>query len=450
MYFPTYESLLGHLDKLGIFTMNPSLAAISTVLEALGQARPSFRVVQVIGTNGKGSTSAILESLARAHGLRTGLFTSPHFLSPRERIRINGAVVSEAGMLAAANLVMQNGGGVLSYFELLTASAMEVFSREGIDLAIIEAGLGGMWDSTTAIAADAVVFTPIDVDHQNVLGNGLEEIAKDKAGAIRSSAPVVTATQLAVTFEAIAAATDALSAPLFPVTHSNTVLPEIAHSRLGVFAEGTMHSDNARLALFAWRTLAPQLFPGAESEPDRERAGLANAWIPGRLQRLAPILPETANTGALCTPGGPWPAVLLDGAHNPHGMRNLGKTLAALNIAPGAVIFTCLKDKDFDALVPNLRVLATGPIIVPPLEGNLRALAPEVLVRAIGPQARAAASFAEGLADAATHMADRGIAFSEKTPLLLCGSLYLLAEFYSLRPECLGLESLIDNPHNLA
>ena len=443
MYFSAYERLAAYLDRLGIFTMNPSLAAISTVLETLGLARPGFRVVQVIGTNGKGSTSAFFGSLARAHGLNTGLFTSPHFLSPRERVRVNGAVVSEADLLEAVNQVMQVGGDALSYFELLTASAMVVFRKKEVDVVILEAGLGGTWDSTTAIAADAVIFTPIDLDHQSVLGDTLAEIARDKAGAIRSSAPVVVAHQPVDAFEAIIAAADALNAPFFSASHSPLTLPEIPAPRLGSLAKGTMHNENARFALFAWRTVAPHLLPGRASEPAKEVVGLARAWIPGRVQRVAPVLGKGADNGpvegqGLCTENGVWPCMLLDGAHNPHGMSCLGRTLAAMNTAPGAVIFTCLKDKDIDTLIPHLRVLATGPVFVPPLLGNLRALAPEGLAQRIGPQAVATASFEEALVAATVHMLDRGIAFSERNPLLICGSLYLLAEVYRLRPDCLG------------
>ncbi|MDR1359397.1 MAG: bifunctional folylpolyglutamate synthase/dihydrofolate synthase, partial [Deltaproteobacteria bacterium] len=184
--FPALEEYLG---GLGLFRMTPGLARISAVLGRLGLIRPPYAVIQVVGTNGKGSASSMLASLARVHGLRAGLHTSPHFLSVRERIRINGAPAQEELWLHLAKRLMRSGGKELSYFEAVTALAAMAFAETGVQLAVMETGLGGSFDATTALAADLVLLTPFALDHQAVLGPTLKDIARDKAGAIRPRAP---------------------------------------------------------------------------------------------------------------------------------------------------------------------------------------------------------------------------------------------------------------------
>ena len=163
--------------------MRPGLDRMRAALDRLALRRPPCCVVQIVGTNGKGSTSTMLAALAQAHGLRVGLHTSPHFLSPRERVRLDGAMLPEERWLELANILMQRGGDDLSYFEFVTCLAVMAFAEA--DIAVMETGLGGSYDATTALEADLVVFTPIDLDHQSVLGPFLKDIAADKAGATR-------------------------------------------------------------------------------------------------------------------------------------------------------------------------------------------------------------------------------------------------------------------------
>ncbi|MDL2209930.1 bifunctional folylpolyglutamate synthase/ dihydrofolate synthase [Desulfovibrio sp. OttesenSCG-928-O18] len=422
-FFTSFAELAAHLDRLGLFRMRPELGKLRAVLQALAPTiaaagRPKA-VIQVAGTNGKGSTATFLASMAMAHNLRTGLFTSPHFVSFRERIRLNGAPVAENALLGPANEIMAHGGESLTYFEFVTALAARLFTAETVDIAIMETGLGGTWDAVTALPVDALAYAPIGLDHCHILGDTVAAIASDKAGAMRPGKPVFSAPQPPEAQRVLEDAARASGCPFFLAPPVDDATP------LGL--AGSHQRVNAGLALAAWRHLARDA--GWRTHADKERAGLASAFIPGRMQYVPPS-PEHGH-----------PAFLLDGAHNGHGMAALGKALAEKGIAPAAVVFSCLEDKVPAEMAAHLRVLATGPVFVPPIANNPRALPPEDLVRAIGLAAAPARDMAEALALAARHVTERlpqeAAANPERHPVLVCGSLYMLGDFFALRPDCL-------------
>ena len=434
--------------------MKPGLERIHLMIAALGLENPAFVVVQVAGTNGKGSTSAMLERLAREHGLATGLHISPHFLSVRERVLINGAPLPETAWVALGNTLMRHGGEELSYFEFVTCLAMLAFAEAKAELAVMETGLGGTFDATSALHADLVVFTPIAFDHQAVLGNTLEAIAADKAGAIRPGKPAVSARQRPEAWKELVRVAEERNAVLMEVPAALPMPRTEEDPEERPHPAGPHQQDNARLALFAWRTLSGGGLPAPDNGPrcvftPKTRvplnilpATLVDARLPGRMQR-SPALPYASGEYSPCALG--WPPLLLDGAHNSHGLAALGLSLARGGVAPLAVVFSCLEDKDLDAMLPQLRALATGMIVTPPIADNPRAMPAEELASRIGLNAVPAAGLREAVAIAAAHMAERmpevfdpGHAQAERHPLLICGSLYLLGEFYALRPDLLG------------
>ena len=465
-FFPDFDAFQQHLDARGMFRINPGLERISGVLARLGLTRPPFVVVQVAGTNGKGSTSAMLEALARAHGLSTGLYTSPHLVSVCERIRLNGVMASEADLLRNLEPIMAVGGSELTYFELLTALAVLVFAEAHVDLAVLETGLGGTWDAVTAVAADATLFTPIDLDHAHILGPTLAHIAKDKAGAMHPGVPALCAPQQPEAMRELEQAAQAKGVAL-RVTADEPWPQGFTPDDLGLL--GPHQHDNARLALAAWHLLCGRAGSDADSgkapasgaditptpprpkskltenfpNSDLEVEALRSVRIPGRLQRTisCPAAQLPAET-FLPHPLGR-PPLILDGAHNPHGMAALGRALALLGVAPAAVIFTCMADKDVEGLVAHLRIAAVGgPIFVPQLADNDRAVPAEELAARIGVNAEAVASVPEALRRAAEVMAERlPEAFEDpatRHPVLVCGSLYLLGEVFALWPELLA------------
>ncbi|MDD4701448.1 MAG: cyanophycin synthetase [Desulfovibrio sp.] len=432
-HFNDFTQIERHLDSLGLFHMDMGLHRMRCALSALGLARPPFVTVQILGTNGKGSTAAFLSSLCAAHGLRTGLYTSPHFVSPTERIRVDGQPWPQELWAPQASKVM-NAAPDLTYFEFLTVLGLLAFAQEQVDVAILEAGLGGSHDATTAVSADVLCFAPIAMDHKDVLGPTLAAIAADKAGAIRSAAPVCSARQFPQAARALEAAAQAQKAALIWADAANASL------ELGLL--GPHQKNNAGLALACWQQLALML----DKNPydlQLQRQGLAQAFIPGRMQ----YVPATDSL----------PPLLLDGAHNPHGMAALTKALQQAGHQPAAAVFSCLGDKDWQTAAGMLKKqLGAVPIFVPTLH-NPRAARAEDIVRffnatspatvqavpepqnAPAPDPQAAQStLPPSLAQALAQATAIARSNAKGQPVLITGSLYLLAEFFSLYPACLS------------
>lgn len=407
--FTTYQDVLRHLDALGLFHMDLTLERMYRALRVLDLERPPFRVVQIAGTNGKGSTATFLEMLARTHGLRTGLSTSPHFVCPGERIRINGIPLPPKDWPGLATEVYRAAPD-LTYFEFLTVLAVLAFARAHVDLGILEAGLGGRWDASTAVTADVVCFTPIGMDHEQILGTSLQQIATDKACALRPGMLAITAAQPSKALCCLEARAKDCGVTLHQAADLATLPPDV---RLGL--RGPHQRHNALTALAAWTLLHHQ--PDAAAV----RRALASAFLPGRLQHI----PADAHM----------PELFLDGAHNPHGLRALRSALADLDIRPRATIFSCMKDKNISEMLPVLReICADAPIFIPKIRNNPRAADPADLVAQLHmpPDSRTVlpAATLEDALDAARAAAPRG-------PLLICGSLYLLSEFFAVHPQYL-------------
>lgn len=401
-YIKDYSQLAEYMDRLGLFHMDLSLDRMETFMAAHGM--PNIPVVHVVGTNGKGSTSAFFGSIARAHGLKVGLFSSPHFISPRERIQVNRAMLSREVWVELASAVLSTSGGEdLTYFEFQTCLALLAFEREGVDVAVMEAGLGGKFDATNVLAPGLTLFTPIGMDHEKLLGSTLAEIAKDKAGAMHHESVALTGPQEADAMIQLQDRAQSVGARLM---YSVDLAEPVRGVKLGL--NGIHQTMNAQLALAGWRWFAAGR--DIRSEPRLENFGMETVFVPGRLQ--------TVDIDGR--------SIMLDGAHNSHALTALSAALNAQNIRPECVVFACLKDKDLASMVPLVQALTDGPIFVPAME-NERAMGADVLAEALGGRARPALSMGEALEMGA----------NVPGPTLVCGSLYLLAEFYRLYPECL-------------
>lgn len=412
--FATFEEFSAHLDRLGLFHMDLALDRVREFARRAGLGRPPFAVAHVLGTNGKGSTSVFLESIAREHGLKTGLYTSPHFLSIRERIKVGGRMLPEERWTRLADQAMSIGNDLgLTYFELLTCMAVLAFAEDGVELAVMEAGLGGRYDAVSAFETDLTLFTPIGLDHMHILGNTLAEIAADKAEAMperEGGGLAVTGWQEPEALAVLGSVAGRKAARLL-LADRLAVLPRGV--RLGL--TGPHQRQNALLALAGWRLIIKAL--GREPDALAENRGLERAFIPGRLQRC-PGLPGVS------------PELLLDGAHNEPGLRALLAAVQELHPRPTALLFSCLKDKDLTAMAPLAAQLTHGPILVAGLPDCERSRDPAKIAAAFAALGREATAFADPEA-ALTRAA------TLDGPVLACGSLYLLAALYTKRPECL-------------
>ena len=412
--------------------MRPGLARIEALLEALGHPERAFRIVQVGGTNGKGSIAAMLAAILAAAGLRTGLYTSPHLCSFRERIRVNGRAIPEAdvadGVEAIGTLVARLDA---SMFEAATALALDHFARESVDIAVLEVGLGGRLDSTTVGRPEVEVLGRIDYDHQAVLGRTLAEIAAEKAAIIRSGValcarqePEALAVLVARAREvgvpllqegrelAVSTRSFDLSGQRLDLAGPGWRLEDVRCALLGVFQPG-----NALLAAAAARCLG--------TGEGAVRAGLAAVRWPGRFQ----ILQER-------------PIVVVDGAHNPGGARALAASLRAY--FPGQAVTFVLgifADKDQAGILEALVPLAARVIVT--RAASPRAAAPERLAALLVPHARA---IPYGVQTAASATEALAMATSPALSPVVCvtGSLYLLGEVLADRHPTLDI--LCGNP----
>jgi dihydrofolate synthase/folylpolyglutamate synthase len=315
------------------------LERVRLVVERLQLERLPCPVITVGGTNGKGSTVAYIESIARVSGYRVGAFTSPHFLRYNERIRIDGAEVSDAELIDAFEAIeTARAETPLTYFEFGTLAALFLFARAGLDLAVLEVGLGGRLDAVNLIDADVAVITTVDLDHQAYLGNDRESIGFEKAGIMRAGRPCILGEKdppssvLRHAYENGVYCIRAYSDYLIDRFESHWVWREPGFSLDLPYPQlqAPAQIQNAACAIAALRA-SSLIVPDAAWV-----AGVAEARITGRLQ---------------C-----WrtdPEVILDVAHNPQSVAQLEDWLQ-INPKPTVAVFSALKDKDIAGMVARL------------------------------------------------------------------------------------------------
>jgi dihydrofolate synthase/folylpolyglutamate synthase len=304
------------------------LENIKLLAEALGSPHLAVPCVHIAGTNGKGSTAATLESILRAAGLRTGLYTSPHLEVINERIRINGENISGevfAGIWTLVSVAIESlmaSGGLAAhptFFECVTAMAFVAFADHKVDFAIYETGMGGRFDATNIVAPEVAIITPIDFDHENYLGHSIEEIAGEKAGIIKTGVRVVSSVERPEARAVIARRCAEVNAPLVEVSAAwqvqNLKVSNGLYSAEATFTQtsqkiklapalpGRFQIQNALAAATASILLVGQGFKVSEEVIER---GISTVHWPGRLERIAER-----------------PDIYVDGTHNPGGAREL-------------------------------------------------------------------------------------------------------------------------------
>lgn len=424
------------LERQGEQWVQPRIERTRRVLELLDDPQRTYRVVHVTGTNGKTSTSRLIESLLRTMGLRTGLFTSPHLERFTERIMVDGEPIADAAVVEAweeilpfielvdAELVAE-GGARLTFFEVLTVLAFVAFSDAPVDVAVIEVGMGGEWDSTNTADGDVAVIAPVGMDHADRLGDTIEKIARVKAGIIKQDAAVVSAAQEPevdrVLREAAASrgATIAVEGTDFALrSYRLAVGGQLldVQGLAGEYAElylplyGEHQGRNAALAIAAVESLV-----GAGSQslaPDVVTDGLGQATSPGRLQLV-----------------GAHPTVVVDAAHNPHGATALVEALrGSFDFDEWGVVLGVLGDKDAEGIVAALAPVAAHVFATAP--DSERANDADTIADLVEAQGLRVTVHAD-LADAA-EAAREWAAASDRRAVVIAGSVVLAGEALAL------------------
>ena len=347
-----YQALLKRWPETRI---EPSLDRIAALCDALGSPQLSYPTIHIAGTNGKTTTSRMIDSLFRQLGYRTGRFTSPHLESFLERISINGAPIPAEGLIATYNdialyldLIDSRQPHPISFFEAMTALAFVAFAEFPVDIGVIEAGMGGEWDATNVVQSQVAVITPIGLDHQEYLGNTITEIARTKSGIIKPESHVVMAAQPAEAATVLTAkVVERAAIPYregieFSVaTRSLAVGGQLVtiNGVHGVYEDifiplyGSHQAGNAAVAL-----AAVEAFAGVKVDDELVRQAFAAVDSPGRLEILYRD-----------------PTVMVDAAHNPHGAHALAETLKnEFDFESTIGIVAILGDKDVRGILTEL------------------------------------------------------------------------------------------------
>jgi len=382
-----------------------SARASRAVSGASPETSAAAKIIHVAGTNGKGSVCAMIDSILRAQGYRTGLFTSPHLVTFRERIRVNGEMVSEDvvanGLMTIRNLIA-DWDPHPTFFEVTTALALKCFSEASSDVVILETGLGGRLDATNAVQSDVSVITPIDFDHEKWLGNTLAEIAGEKAGIIKPQVPVVSAPQRPEAEKVLRVRASECGAPLEFVTG--------AYEQTAIALAGSYQKQNAALAIAALRAAKVDI------SDESVVHGLARAKFPARFQY--------------------WDEhTIIDGAHNPAAARALAETWREnFGDQKATLILAVLSDKDLRGICDALAPIANS-LLLPKIRSE-RAAAPEELAKVISTLTPSLPyCITPSLGEALT------LAHAKPNPILITGSLHFAGEILAhLRGEPAAFE----------
>lgn len=412
-----YRELIDRLYALAKTGMTLGLEPMARVLAALGSPEREYPAIHVAGSNGKGSTSSFIASILAAHGMKVGLYTSPHLVSLTERIQVGGREISEEEMVRAMDEVERVAPHFegLSFFEVLTAAGLVAFRSRKIDVAIVECGLGARLDATRLVDARVSVLTDLALEHTEILGDTLEKIAYEKVFVARDGRPLVCANAPAAAQAVIDRQAALMRASMFTIGRELFVEQNADHtfelelsdrslSRVSLSLLGAHQGRNAVLAAKAASLFVPAL------SDEAIRTGLRAALWPGRLEVMRGE-----------------PPVLLDGAHNAQGAEILASALTSrrdLFSGPLHFVFGVLADKDARAMLGSLAPLAASMLITRP--GTPRAREPREVVALLADDARGKASVIEAPADALREA--RARADADGGWVVVCGSLYLIGD----------------------
>jgi len=415
--------------------LEPSLTRIAALMEVLGDPQRGYPVVQITGTNGKTSTARMIDELLRGFGLRVGRFTSPHLASITERISVDGVQLPASRFAEVYDDVAPYLGMVdarqpiaLSYFEVLTALGYVAFADAPVDVAVVEVGMGGLWDSTSVADAQVAVVTPIALDHMHYLGDDVGSIATEKAGIIKAGAIAVLAQQPADALDALLRrsvqmdATVAREGMEFGLVERRIAVGGqlLAVQGLGgsydeVFLplHGAHQAQNAAVAL-----AAVEAFFGAgvqgRIDVNTVRAAFASVRTPGRLEAVRSA-----------------PTVLVDAAHNPAGVAaTVAAVQEAFDFRRLVAVMACMADKDVRRMLEILEPVVDELVVT--ANSSPRSMAPDDLaalaVEVLGPERVTVEVRLDDALDTAVRLAEEGAAALSGSGILVIGSVVTAGE----------------------
>lgn len=429
-----YHECLDTIYRLGRFGIKLELDTILNILKFLNSPQKNYHIVHVAGTNGKGSTATYIASILQKAGFKTGIYTSPHLSKFNERFCIDGQMISDDKIVDAYKAVhsVDIGKRKATFFEIATAMAFYHFSQEKVEWAVIETGMGGRFDATNVITPQVSVITNLSIEHTDYLGNTIKDLAREKGGIIKHNTPVVTGVSQPSGLKVLKQLAEERTADLYQYKKDFSARKDLrkeTYSYSGIFntfnhltkpLPGDHQKENLSLALAACELI----FKKFSSSDKRYRLdlnlvknGLSIAQWPGRLEHVSSE-----------------PLVIIDGAHNLHAAKVLGKYLSqTLKNKKLTFVLGILDDKPYDKMLEHLVPCAHNIIIT---KANIdRSLDPKVLKKAIRKITQCPISIIEDVAQAVQH----AVQISDKDDAVcIAGSLYVAGE---ARDELLRLKN---------
>jgi len=406
-------ALLKKLYARRRFGIRPGVDRVNTLLARLGNPQKQFRSIHVVGTNGKGSTSAFLSSILKCAGHRTAQFSSPHLVRFSERFRIDGVECPEAPLAKYLEEVLLLAPEDATFFEITTALAALVFKREMVEIAVIEAGMGGRSDATAAIDCEMTIITPLAIDHAEYLGTTLPEIAYEKAGIIEPFTKVVSAEQQADVLAVIEKKSRSVNSSLVLMGRdfSSAWNGRGTLDYQGIFTSlkqlapgipGRYQSQNAALALAAAESLDSA---GTTVGADALAQGIATACWPGRMELI---------------PGDP--PILLDGAHNSAGTKALAEALSDYPCKRILMVTGVCYDKDIDQMyAPLIPLVEKIYTVTPSVDRAMNGEDLSRLFSGMGVDSTPSVNVVDGIQKARIESVNGDM-------ILVCGSLFIVGE----------------------
>ena len=423
-----YQESIHYLEKEIGFASCPGLERITDLMEKLGNPEKKIKVIHVAGTNGKGSATALLCSILHEGGYRTAGYTSPHLASYNERFLINGEEISDDDFARiitktkdACLELTAEGKDAPTLFEVITGAAFLYFAEEGVDIAVIEVGLGGTYDATNIVENPILsVIMSISMDHTEFLGNTIEQIAKEKAGIIKESCPVVLYSQEELVYNIVKKQADSLHAPLYcskdtaVKIHSQTIegtvfdvkSPSFAYDNLYLPLLGQHQIQNCITILEACQIMNKNGFPLTESQI---RTGISNTFWAGRME--------------VCKKQ---PMVVLDGAHNVDGIRQLSESIETyFKDKKITLILGVLGDKEYEKMAELIMPFASQVVFTEP--HSERKLEAQTLAKIV-----ACKELPFYIEPEVEHAYEKALKITETNGVILCcGSLYMIGALRS-------------------
>jgi dihydrofolate synthase / folylpolyglutamate synthase len=422
-----------NVERMRVSRITPEafkLDRMAALLSALGNPQNDVRCAHIAGSKGKGSVAEMAASCLSACGFATGVFTSPHLVDVRERIRINNELIGYSQFarvcqkVAAAAETLDPALGEVSYFEILTAMALCYFAEEAVDIAVVEVGLGGRLDATNLVRPDVTAITAIQLEHTQLLGDTLEKIAAEKAGIFKPGVPALTVPQTPAVMQVLRSAAEAAGTTL------EVLGTDIDYSSR--FEASPELGPHSRVCLNTPRSVFEHLAVPLKGEHQAQNCGLALAILDKLRERGFDTPERNVAEGLARTPQAARleivsrsPRIILDGAHTPESVQALVKAIGAhLRYDSMVVIFGCAEDKDLRGMLSKI-AMGADKVIFTRAAGNARGADPRELARRYSELSGKMAQVARGLPEAMDMAAQ---AVQRDDLICITGSFFLVGE----------------------